>query len=107
MKASYILRLDDACPTMNRDMWDRIEELLDRLSIRPIVGVIPENADMSLNCSAADSTFWDRVRTWEKKGWSIALHGFTHARHATPRDAEALVPIHSETEFAGVPLEQQ
>lgn len=41
----YVIRLDDACPTMNHANWNRMEYLLDKYSVRPIVGVIPENQD--------------------------------------------------------------
>lgn len=36
----YVIRLDDACPTMNHANWNRMEYLLDKYSVRPIVGVI-------------------------------------------------------------------
>ena len=41
----YCLRLDDACPQMNTEKWARIERILDKYKVRPIVGVIPENRD--------------------------------------------------------------
>ena len=35
----YCLRLDDACPQMNTEKWARIERILDKYKVRPIVGV--------------------------------------------------------------------
>lgn len=107
MSASYIVRLDDACPSMKRETWDMLEETLDRLEIRPIVGVIPDNKDAAMYCSALDPEFWDRVRRWKKKGWSIALHGLHHTHHTIPTDCHALIPIHKKSEFVGLSLENQ
>lgn len=107
MSAQYIVRLDDACPTMLREIWDPIEEMLDELCIKPIVGVIPENKDPSMECAPADPEFWERVRGWQRKGWTIALHGLHHVYHTIPAHAAALIPIHDKSEFVGLTLEVQ
>ncbi|MBR2548000.1 MAG: DUF2334 domain-containing protein [Eubacterium sp.] len=73
----YIIRLDDACQTMNHNNWDRIERLLDQYGICPIVGVIPDNKDPDFLWEY-DFSFWEKVRTWQKKGWTIAMHGLHH-----------------------------
>jgi len=44
------------------------------------------------------------VRSWQDKGWAIALHGYDHVY--TTRDG-GIVPIEQRSEFAGVPLEIQ
>lgn len=107
MSACYIVRLDDACPTMRREIWDFLEVTLDHLGIRPIVGVIPDNRDPSMLCSESDQNFWERVRNWEKKGWGIALHGLHHTYHLIPPDCHALIPLHKKSEFVGLSLENQ
>ena len=56
----FILRLDDACPTMNKSKWDRMEKLLDKYSIKPIVGIIPDNKDPEF-CYGIDPYFWEKV----------------------------------------------
>jgi hypothetical protein len=48
MTARYLLRLDDACPTRHRARWPRLEALFECWGIRPIVAVVPENADLEL-----------------------------------------------------------
>ncbi|MBU1667658.1 DUF2334 domain-containing protein [bacterium] len=79
MGAKYIIRLDDACQTMDHAKWLRMENLLDKYAIKPMVAVIPDNKDSSFNCERVnDNTFWNRVRAWQKKGWEIAQHGYTH-----------------------------
>lgn len=107
MPARYLIRLDDACPTMRLEMWDRLEQAMDSLGIRPIVGVIPENRDESMLCSPPDPAFWEKVRRWQGKGWSIALHGLHHVYHRIPEGKQALLPIHTQSEFAGLPLDAQ
>lgn len=101
---SYLIRLDDACPTMHHERWERIEKLLDKFGIRPLVGIIPCNKDKEQECSPADPNFWNIARNWQHKGWSIALHGYDHCYISTERGINPLWP---RSEFAGVPLEQQ
>ena len=78
--AKYIIRLDDACPTMNHVNWDRMEKLLDEHGVKPIVGVIPCNKD-ELFSWPEDGHFWEHVAEWKAKGWTIAQHGTTHRMH--------------------------
>lgn len=101
---SYLLRFDDICPTMNWDMWERVERTLADLDVRPILAVVPNNQDRSLKVRPARDCFWDSVRTWQARGWTIGLHGYSHLY--VGRDA-GLVGKTPNTEFAGLPLETQ
>lgn len=76
----YCLRLDDACPQMNAEKWAGVERILDKYKVRPIVGVIPENRDPDF-VAVADENFWEKACEWQKKGWTIALHGLHHELH--------------------------
>ena len=103
----YVIRLDDACPTMNHANWNRMECLLDKYSIRPIVGVIPENQDPDFAWKN-DKSFWERVHFWQEKGWSIAVHGLHHRMHEHEPGKGYYQKSHGKhTEFAGVPYEEQ
>lgn len=106
MKKKYLIRLDDACPTMDTNKWQRIENILDVYSVRPMVGVIPANEDPKQQIDAADSGFWNKVKTWEKKGWAIALHGYDHC-FISDLGMSGLNPLWERSEFAGVSLELQ
>jgi len=99
MSAKYIIRLDDACPTMNRSKWNKIEVLLDKYNIKPIVAVIPNNKDTKQIHDIEDMFFWDKVKNWQKKGWYIALHGYDHVYISS---SSGLVPFNSKSEFSGV-----
>jgi hypothetical protein len=107
MTGRYLVRLDDACPTMARPAWDALEAVFDRLGIRPLVAVIPDCRDPSMASMPAEPAFWDRVRRWQAKGWSIALHGLHHSYHPDPPGAGSLVPFKREGEFVGLPLARQ
>ena len=105
--ASYIIRLDDACPTMNHENWERMELLLDSCSVKPIVGVIPDNKDSDFTWNF-DENFWTKVKKWQEKNWEISMHGFRHVMHYHKPDKEYYQLSHSvNTEFAGVPYETQ
>lgn len=63
MKPTYILRLDDACPTFDRSQWFKIEKILDQLKLVPIVAVVPDNQDPTLKRDEDWPEFW----RWIKK----------------------------------------
>lgn len=98
------MRLDDACEKMDVCKWNRMEELLDRYDIRPLVGVIPHCEDPMMDKYEFDSDFWSRVNSWAEKGWTIALHGYNHVYTTT---SGGLNPVNKRSEFAGEPLETQ
>lgn len=100
----YLIRLDDACPSMDRNIWGRIEDICDTHKIRPIVGVIPDNRHPVFQNAEPDAHFWKIVRRWEEKGWCIGLHGHTH-EYVTQESG--MVPINRCSEFAGLPLAVQ
>lgn len=106
MKRKYLIRLDDACPTMNIINWGRIESILDNYSIKPMVGIIPNNEDLKQQIDPEDKGFWEKVRVWGKKGWTIALHGYNHC-YISKNGLKGLNPIWEKSEFAGVPIKEQ
>ena len=97
----YIVRRDDACPTMNHVNWHRMEELLDSYGVRPIVGLISENQDPEFACPV-DEKFWERAKQWQAKGWTIAQHGLHHLyMHPRPRGRYYQLSHSENTEWAG------
>jgi predicted deacetylase len=99
-KARYLVRFDDICPTMDWDIWERVEAILDEHRVRPILAVVPQNRDPHLEVMLPVRDFWQRVRNWQKKGWTIGLHGYEH-RYET-RDP-GLIGLNRRSEFAGLP----
>lgn len=105
MALKYIIRADDACPTMNKASWQKFETLCDEYNVKPIVAVIPDNKDVEFAIEEDDPFFWQKIRTWQNKGWDIALHGLHHnLRHIGFRH---LVPINNYGEFPGLSEEYQ
>jgi predicted deacetylase len=100
----YLIRLDDACPTLNKDKWEKMEKILDKYSIKPMVGIIPNNKNVDLEIDLPDSSFWEKARFWQEKGWTIALHGFDHV-YLT--NFEGINPVQKRSEFAGLLLKEQ
>jgi predicted deacetylase len=103
-QAQYLLRFDDLCPTMEWERWERFLPLIAEFGIRPILAVVPDNRDRELERSAPDPEFWSRMRAMEAAGATVGLHGY---RHLCVSRGRSLVPLHRETEFAGVPEETQ
>ncbi len=102
--SKYIIRLDDACEKRNIENWDRIETVLDKYGVKPLVGVIPSCKDEQMNLYPTDADFWAKVAEWQSKGWQIALHGYEHVYvNSNP----GINPINCRSEFAGLPLDEQ
>lgn len=100
----YLVRFDDICPTMNWRVWNRIESALSIAGIRPILAVVPDNQDPKLQVDLPAPEFWSKVREWQARGWTIALHGYQHLY--VSGDA-GLMGINKRSEFAGLPIEIQ
>lgn len=102
----YLVRLDDACDTFHREKWEAVEHILNKLGIRPIVAVIPNNEDGTLFYADRIDDFWQIVRNWKARGWHIALHGNRHVYHRVDKQ-KLLFPFYDRSEFAGLDLEAQ
>ena len=99
------IRLDDACPKYDKHKWERMEQLLDKYKIRPLVGVIPDCKDPDMEKYPYDDLFWsETIERWKKKRWTLALHGYEHVFNT--HDA-GINPVNQRSEFAGLSLEKQ
>lgn len=102
----YLIRLDDASPFMDGNKWQRIEDVLTKYGIKPLVGIIPDNKDTHTMTENEDISFWEKARRWEQNGWSICLHGYDHV-YISNDGLEGLNPMWSRSEFSGVPFSIQ
>lgn len=100
----YYFRLDDACEKRDIEKWGRMEDLLDKYKIRPLVGIIPKCEDTMMDKYTIDPYFWEKVDKWVKKDWVIALHGYNHVCIS---ESGGMNPVNYRSEFAGVPLDIQ
>jgi len=104
MAAQYLFRLDDACPWHDRARWHAVEQLFTDHDLHPLVAVIPDCKDPAFLKYPVDADFWARAKSWQEKGWTVALHGLEHIFHTHNR---GLVPFNAYSEFAGMPLSEQ
>lgn len=104
MTSRYLIRFDDICQTMDWASWERIEALLLRYQVKPILAIVPDNQDTNLMIDPPKANFWGRVRTWQELGWTIGLHGHTH-QYVTPH--AGLVGLNRYSEFAGLSIDVQ
>lgn len=104
MKAKYLLRFDDICATMNWEVWSEIEQILTKMNVKPILAVVPENQDKHLMVADANIHFWEHVRNWQNRGWTIGLHGY---QHCYVTENAGLVGLNARSEFAGLSAEEQ
>ena len=102
--SKYIIRLDDACEKMDVEKWDRMEKLLDKYKVKPLVGVIPHCEDPMMDKYDSDAEFWNKVGIWKNKGWTIAMHGYNHVYSTT---CGGINPVNKRSEFAGLSYEDQ
>lgn len=99
------LRLDDACPKRNINNWNRIENLLDKYNVKPLVGIIPACKDPDMEKYPIDEKFWDvQVQSWKLKNWTFAMHGFNHVFGSM---CCGINPVNNYSEFAGLSFEVQ
>jgi len=89
---------------MNWSVWKQVEEILVEHKVKPILAVIPDNQDEKLNVGEPNQGFWDEVRGWQARGWTIGLHGYQH-RYVTQN--AGIIGINRASEFSGLPYAEQ
>lgn len=94
-----LLRFDDVCSTIDRKKWDLVCETLTRFNIKPILAVIPHNANEEFKAEQENPDFWKQMKELESRGWVIALHGFDHVYLTND---SGIMGITARSEFAGV-----
>src|SRR5256885_1384171 len=104
MTAKFLLRFDDLCPTMNWEGWRKLETVMIDEGVKPILSVMPDNQDVALNEGQANEHFWDHVRSWQARGWTIGLRGY---QHLYVSNEAGIVGLNRYSEFAGLALEEQ
>lgn len=101
-----LIRLDDVAQNMNWVLMEKLEELFKKYSIKPVLGVIPDNQDNELLSYPKKEMFWQQVRLWKSMGWEIAMHGFTHV-YDSKTNKKDYFEHGGNSEFFGHSLESQ
>ena len=89
---------------MQWSIWSKIEQILEETGVKPMLAVVPDNQDPILQVAPTDANFWNRVRSWQRAGWTIALHGYQH-RYVTKESG--VIGVNNRSEFAGLPAKEQ
>lgn len=98
------IRMDDITPDMDWEKFRKFKEIVDKLGIKPLIGIVPDNRDDNLHKTEVNSDFWRYVKALQDNGWCIAMHGYQHI-YTTKKGG--LFPLNLFSEFAGIPLPEQ
>lgn len=107
MRSKFLFRIDDICPGMDWNKFNRVEKIFDKYKILPIIGVIPKNFDLELKVNKDEIynvSFWNKIKKLTKKGWIVAQHGFDHVYI---NNDSGLMKITKRSEFCKLSYEEQ
>lgn len=99
-----LVRLDDITPDMDWDRFYQLKEMFDQYGIKPLLGIVPDNQDTKLHKQDAREDFWDVMLSLQKNGWVLSQHGY---QHIYVNHEGGLLKINKNSEFAGLPLQEQ
>ena len=102
-----LIRIDDVCENMDWELMKKLELLFDQFSIKPVLGVIPNNKDGEFLSFSRNDNFWEQVRKWQDKGWVIVQHGYTHIYDKLCRKKSDYFNYGGGSEFFGHSLDTQ
>ena len=88
---------------MNWDLMDKCENLFDQYNIKPLMGVIPHNQDLTLKSFPKRDNFWKIIKNWQEKGWEISMHGYNHLYNKKTLKKDYF-KYGGDSEFFGEPL---
>lgn len=103
-KIKIMVRFDDICPTMNWNLFVKAIELMDKHNAKALLGIIPDCADPDLMIDPPNNNFWEIIRGLQKRGYTIAMHGY---RHVFDNNKRGIVNKGFKSEFAGHPYNIQ
>lgn len=99
-----VFRLDDITSDMNWDNFYAVKSIFDKYGIKPLIGVVPDNQDITLEKGPVCSSFWEIIRELQKNGWSIAQHGYQHVYSS---NHGGILGLKNQSEFAGLSYLEQ
>lgn len=99
-----LVRFDDICPSMDYVQFHIAIEEMDKRGIKPLIGIIPDCMDPSLEIEKPHEDFWNFVKDLQERGYTIAMHGYKHVFDSHSRGN---VVVRYDSEFAGLSFEKQ
>tara|TARA_B100000131_G_scaffold28887_1_gene27135 strand:- start:754 stop:1503 length:750 start_codon:yes stop_codon:yes gene_type:complete len=104
--SGLIIRFDDISENMKWEFMEQCEVLFDEYNIKPVLGIIPNNQDNELKKYPKKENFWQIVKRWQSKGWTIAMHGYSHV-YDNETYKKDFFGYGGKSEFFGHSLEEQ
>lgn len=101
-----LIRIDDVAQNMNWHMMNKCEKLFNQHNIKPVLGVIPKNSDPDLLKYSKEENFWEKLRNWQKQGWEISMHGYSH-NYEIDTNKNDFFRLGGKSEFYGKSLKEQ
>jgi len=102
-----LIRIDDIAENMNWDIMEKLELLFEKYSIKPVLGIIPNNKDSEFLAYPKKNDFWEQARKWRNMGWEIAMHGYTHVYDTMCKKSDDYFNYGGGSEFTGHSLTTQ
>ena len=102
--SKYLFRIDDICPEMDWDKFERLISLFKSFKVPALLAVVPDNQDDTLRKYPPNPNFWQRIKELIDNGFVIGMHGY---QHKYLNKNGGLLNIHQGSEFAGLPYETQ
>ena len=93
------VRMDDITPDMDWEAFYRVKAILDRVGIKPLLGIVPDNRDPNLHKCDNRQDFWEVMRSLQAEGWCMALHGM---HHNYTSEKGGLFPLNNLSEYVGL-----
>lgn len=104
MSMKIAVRMDDITPDMDWENFNFFLDLFEKAGISPLLGIVPDNRDKNLRRRSVNEDFYELMRSLEKKGFCLAMHG---CYHVYTTESGGLFPLNNFSEFAGLPYEEQ
>ena len=104
--SGLLIRFDDISENMKWEFMEKCEVLFDEYNIKPVLGIIPNNQDNELKKYPKKENFWQIVKRWQSKGWTIAMHGYSHV-YDNETYKKDFFGYGGKSEFFGHSLEEQ
>lgn len=101
---SMAFRIDDVTADLDWDKFEAVMNILSKYEAWPLLGVVPQNEDVSLMVGEKKSDFWEYLHKLQQSGCCIAMHGCYH-QYVT--DKKGMFPLNAYSEFAGRSVEEQ
>ncbi|MDE6664081.1 MAG: DUF2334 domain-containing protein [Lachnospiraceae bacterium] len=98
------VRMDDITPDMDWENFNFFLDLFEKAGISPLLGIVPDNRDKNLRRRSVNEDFYELMKSLEKKGFCLAMHG---CYHVYTTESGGLFPLNNFSEFAGLPYEEQ